>query len=56
VNETMKMGHYNSTTCGNSKFVLGKLFSFLVQFAGMVRKPNVSSGYIHSIFQLSDQL
>jgi hypothetical protein len=34
----MKIGHYNSATCGNPKFVLGKLFSFLVQFAGMVRK------------------
>jgi hypothetical protein len=56
VNETTKMGHYNSTTCGNPKFVLGKLFSFLVQLAGMVRKPNVSSGYIYSIFQLFDQL
>lgn len=56
VNETMKIKHYNSITTGNPGFILGKQFSFLVQFAGLVRVPNMSHGYIHAIFQLSDQL
>jgi hypothetical protein len=41
------MWHCDSITCGNPKFVLGKLLSFLVHFAGMVRELKVSFGYIH---------